>query len=96
MNGDKNEKKDKIDSLKKEDKEEIGLYLDITINQENNAGNLFNYKNKYKTKNIITFIDESIYLVLTKDDDIIKIYQHSEIESQKRGEEIILLIKKSL
>ena len=79
-----------------EDKEEVGLYLDIIINQEKKHGNLFNYKNNEYIKKIITFIDESFYLVLTNNDDIIKIYQHSEIESQKRGEEIILLIKKSL
>ena len=28
-----------------EDKEEVGIYLDIIINQEEKHGNLFNYKN---------------------------------------------------
>ena len=89
------EEKNNIDNEKKEDKEDkekIGLYLNFIINQRNDI--LFNYKNN-DVKNIITFIDESIYLVLTKDDDIIKIYQHSEIESGSRKEQIILAIKKS-
>ena len=96
MNEDK-EDKNNIDNEEKEDKEDkekIGLYLNIIINQEEKDHNLFNYKNNIKIKNIFTFIDESIYLVLTQDDDIIKIYQHSEIESEKRKEQIILAIKK--
>ena len=85
---------DKKDNINNPKNEEIGLFLNIKVNQEKKDGILFNYTNKDTIKSIITFIDESIYLVLTKEDDIIKIYQHSDIEYGKKGEQIILSIKK--
>ena len=73
--------------------EKIGLYLNIKIRTKS-SDHEFDYQNLQDIKNIVTFIDESIYLVLTKDNDIIKIYQHYEVESTKKGEQILFRIQK--
>ena len=58
---------DKKDNINNPKNEEIGLFLNIKVNQEKKDGILYNYINKDTIKSIITFIDESIYLVLTKE-----------------------------
>lgn len=73
--------------------EMLGLYLNFKI-MINNTHDIFDYSKSDEINNINTFIEKSIYLVLTKDNEIITINEHSEIQTEKDFEQILFGVKK--
>ena len=78
--------------MENEDKN-YGLYLKFILRLSNNKLKNFSYKEQKGNKKFEFFINEEMYLVLTKDNNFIQVQNQSEVKTNK-GEKLLFEIKK--